>query len=48
MEHTNGTENGDFLEQLFDNTKMPVYHLPMTVKAEIRPYQYVSLMKIKW
>ncbi|CAF1201827.1 unnamed protein product [Adineta ricciae] len=36
----NGTDNGDFLEQLFDNRKMPVYHLPMPVKVDIRPYQH--------
>ncbi|CAF1317212.1 unnamed protein product, partial [Rotaria sp. Silwood1] len=40
IEHTNGTENENFLEQLFDNTKMPVYHLPMPIKADIRPYQH--------
>ncbi|CAF0950261.1 unnamed protein product [Rotaria sordida] len=40
IEHTNGTENENFLEQLFDNKKMPVYHLPMAVKADIRPYQH--------
>ncbi|UJR33862.1 hypothetical protein I4U23_021283 [Adineta vaga] len=39
-ERKNGKENGDFLEQLFDNTKMPVYHLPMQVKVDIRPYQH--------
>ncbi|CAF3348525.1 unnamed protein product [Rotaria socialis] len=40
IEHTNGRENENFLEQLFDNTKMPAYHLPMPVKADIRPYQH--------
>ncbi|CAF0798489.1 unnamed protein product [Adineta steineri] len=40
VEHRNGTESGDFLEQLFDNTKMPAYHLPMQVKVDIRPYQH--------
>ncbi|CAF2468890.1 unnamed protein product [Rotaria sp. Silwood2] len=40
IEHTNGMENENFLEQLFDNTKIPVYHLPMPVKADIRPYQH--------
>lgn len=33
-------ENADFLEQLFDNTKMPVYQLPMPIKVDIRPYQH--------
>ena len=42
MEVKNGTENTDFLEQLFDNSKMPAYHLPMPVKVDIRPYQHVS------
>jgi len=37
-------ENDDFLQQLFDNTKMPAYHLPMPVKADIRPYQYVCVL----
>jgi len=40
-------EHEDFLQQLFDNTKMPVYHLPMAVKADIRPYQYVCIIKNK-
>jgi hypothetical protein len=42
MEVKNGTESDDFLEQLFDNSKMPAYHLPMSVKVDIRPYQHVS------
>jgi hypothetical protein len=41
-EQSNGTDHVDFLEQLFDNRKMPTYHLPMTIKVELRPYQYVS------